>query len=161
MKISQGDRLIILSEINYLREEEGKFYYTSQRQNQENFYESLPDKCLDESQVTSDKKSFLKALEEFGDRINTKQRQGNPLGNMSEDFDLKEKLTIEEKSEDLMNHDKRYINEASIEAFDTEGGLKFFLPINAKKSSCWVCLRIMTKDKQFSSNNIKNKVIIR
>ena len=157
MKICEEDRQIILKEIKALRMEEQKFYETSNnnRNKEDNFYESLPDDGVDQNYDDNDKHSFLKALQEF--TINTKV-----MSNVQKSDDRVniESSISKKESDKAITKNNSILNETSIDCFENNlGEMKFFLPINAKKSCCWVCLKLITNDKLVIFEKIKDKVI--
>ena len=64
------------------------------------------------------------------------------------------------ESDKAITKNNSILNETSIDCFENNlGEMKFFLPINAKKSCCWVCLKLITNDKLVIFEKIKDKVI--
>ncbi len=165
MQVNQEDREAILNRINKLKKEEEEFYQSYQvncsKEPTHNLYDVLPEQTFeDEPDVNLEQESFRKAIEEFGDRIKSSKKEKRDSEVNIDLLQNESSSNTNIQAKDDVN-DKSAISMTNVEAFETsEGGLKYFLPINSKKSCCWICFRILTNEKRIKSDQIKGKVII-
>jgi hypothetical protein len=165
MHINQEDRETVLNKINQLKKEEEEFYQSYQdntsKELTHNIYEILPEKTNeDELDMDLEQESFRKAIEEFGDRIKSSKgtKRSSDINNDHGNNESSSNTNIQ-ANENENENDKSAMSMTTMEAFETsEGGLKYFLPINSKKSCCWICFRLLTNDNRIKSDQIKGKV---
>ena len=159
MQIKKDDREVIMNRINQLIKEEEDFYNSYHDKNttkeaNNNMYDILPDQTIeDEFDKDDEQESFRKAIEEFGDRIKSSKRSNET--EVNNETQKKENFNLIQEN----INEKNSLNMSTMEAFEnSEGTIKYFLPLNSRKSCCWICFKLITKENIIKSDQIKEKV---